>query len=364
MRKERSFVTMLSNTSRETLHSILAAGVLAPSADNHHLFRFSVQDDRVSIRFSEAYRQADASTRLLAWISYGAVAENIRIQASALGYRVELSWFPHEDVACEVKLREGDAAPDPLAAAIPLRHTNRRLFTGPPLQMPEQLDLERQLSVADGVRLIWLDRPDLRHRALRLIRIAETERFRSRELHEQLFSSLRFDVGYKATCERGIPIGAAELERPARPFFRLMSQWQAMRLLNVVYTYWLVGLRAAYLPARLSPHLGLLVAEGDLRPAAAQTGIAFERIWLRATQMGLALQPLAAAPLYAVSEVTGVSPELREELRAGWAAISPERPALMLFRLGRASAPSVRAGRPPLSHFMNDDFESTPTKLG
>ena len=65
-----------------------------------------------------------------------------------------------------------------------------------------------------------------------------------------------------------------------------------------------------------------------------------------------------------VSEVTGVSPELREELRAGWVEISPERPPLMLFRLGRAPAPSVRAGRPPLSHFMNDDFESAPTKLG
>ena len=345
-------MTKSSDSSREALECILSAGILAPSADNHHLFRFSIQEDRVLMRVSDAYRLAGGQTKLLAWISYGAVAENIRIQATSFGLKAEITWFPRDDLACEIRLIERDIATDPLVHAIPLRHTNRRFYSGPPLQSAEQVSLEHQLSSGQDISLVWLDHPDIRPQALRLIRIAETERFRSPALHAELFSSLRFDVGYKASCEQGIPIGAAELEMPARPFFQLMSHWPAMRLMNAAFTYWLVGWRAAYFPARLSPHLGVLVAEGDIRTAGIRVGIAFERIWLRANQMGLALQPLAAAPLYAVSEGAAVSEDVRAKLRKAWAAILPGRTPLMVFRLGRAAPPSVRAGRPPLSHFL------------
>jgi hypothetical protein len=208
------------------------------------------------------------------------------------------------------------------------------------------------LSALGGVSMIWLDAPDVRSRVARMARLAESERFRSRPLHAELFSSLRFDVGYRETCEEGIPIGAAEIELPARPFFRLMKSWAVMRLLNLFRTYWLVGWRAAYFPVRLSPNVGLIVGHGEIRTAAASAGRGLERIWLRASNMGLAMQPMAAGPLYALPQFGGVAEDVREDLRSAWGQLVANGTPLMLFRLGHAAAPSARTGRPPLSHFL------------
>ena len=125
-----------------------------------------------------------------------------------------------------------------------------------------------------------------------------------------------------------------------------------MNALNRLGAYKLLGSQAAYLPARLSPHLGVIASQGELRPAAVQAGQAFERLWLRATQMNLAFQPFAAPALYALPQFDAVSPSVRERLRSTWATLIPMATPLIMFRLGRAGAASQRAGRPPLSHFL------------
>jgi len=346
-------MTSLSHISQQQLHSILTAGILAPSADNRHLFRYSILEDRVLMRTSDAYLRANAQTRLLGWISFGAVVENMHVQASAYAIATDVTWFPSKEVICEIRLRKGERQPDALLRAIPERHTNRRFFSGPRLSVPERSELEKQLPSSCGVSVVWLDSPPVRAKALRLIKLAEAERFRSRGLHAELFSSLRFDVGHNSSCEEGIPIGAAEVELPARPLFRLMRDWRTMRALNILRAYRFFGWRAAYLPARLSPHLALIRAQGDIRTAAIQAGRGFERLWLWANDKGLALQPLAAAALYARPEFEDVGVQVREELRRGWAALAPGGTPMMVFRLGYAGLPSVRAGRPPLSRFLS-----------
>ena len=343
---------MLANLSRSALQSILSAGVLAPSADNDHLFRFAILADRVVMKKHESFRSANAQTRLLAYISFGAAVENIALQATCLGKKADISWLVGDDAICEIRLIDSSDLPDRLAGAIPSRHTNRRFFSGPSLAAAEKADLEREVEHVPNVKLTWLDLPTQRREVLRLMRLAETERFRSRTLHAELFSALRFDADPGADCERGIPIGAAEVEMFARPLFGMMRRWSVMRLLNIVRAHSLLGLRAAYLPARLSPHVGVLTSDGDIPHAAISAGRALERFWLRTTQLGMALQPFAAAPLYARSEFTGVSERTRATLRAGWAELVPRRIPLMAFRLGHADAPSARTGRPPLSYFL------------
>jgi len=345
-------MAMLGDPSSSTLQRILSAGILAPSADNRHLFRFSILADRVLMRPDALFRSADAQTRLLAYISFGAAVENVALEASCVGYRADISWPLTQDAICEIRLVASDDPPEQLAQAIALRHTNRRFFSGPPLTPAAKAALEREVYRVPRVSVIWLDQPAQRRTALRLIRLAETERFRSRLLHAELFSGLRFDVAPDSSCEQGIPIGAAEIEIFARPFFRLMRHWSIMRLLNVVQGHSLAGLRAAYFPARFSPHLGVIAAGDEMPHAAISAGRAFERFWLRATQLGMMLQPLAAAPLYARPECKGVSPKTRAALQNGWKELQPRGIPIIAFRLGHASAASMRTGRPSLSHFL------------
>lgn len=335
-----------------TLERILAAGVLAPAADNHHEFRFSSSGGRIVVETTAAYRAASAQTRLLASISYGAVVENMLIAASACGWQGTPRWFPSQDAVCEIDFSPADNWVEGLAPFIPLRHTNRRFFSGPPLGAEAQAALAGEVAKVEGVKLIWLDAREVRRDALRLMRLAEGERFRIESLHHELFSSLRFDVGFGASCAQGIPPGATEVEVPLRPMFRLMRHWPAMRALNLLGAWRMMGWRAADLPARFSPHLVAIAVEVDDPLAAARAGAGLERAWLKATQLGLEVQPLVAAAVFAFEQFDAISMSMRERMRSGWRRLAPGTVPYVLLRLGHAPPPTVRSGRPPLSVFL------------
>lgn len=86
---------------------------------------------------------------------------------------------------------------DPLSAHIEARHTNRRFYQRTRLSTARLEQLNAAALRVPGTQLRWLDAPAQRRPALRAIRLAETERFKQRELHHELFSAVRFDVGWK-----------------------------------------------------------------------------------------------------------------------------------------------------------------------
>jgi hypothetical protein len=201
--------------------------------------------------------------------------------------------------------------------------------------------------------LIWLT-GDTRKRALKLIWLAESERFLSQTLHQDIFSSVRFDLSWQESSEIGLPPGSLEIETPMRPMFKALRHWALMRPLTWLGVHWLVGLRAGWLPAWQAPALGLLATALPLEQGAIQVGGAFERLWLRATLQGLALQPLAASAVLPLQSDTdnGASADLRSTLTAGWQEIAPGLKPHMVFRVGRATPPSVRTSRESISRYI------------
>jgi hypothetical protein len=163
---------------------------------------------------------------------------------------------------------------------------------------------------------------------------------------------VRFDIGWKASCEEGLPPGALEVEPPLRRPFQALRSWPLMRLLRLFGFDLLLGLRAGYLPCRLSPHIGVIATDLDLERGALAAGRALERQWLRATKMGLALQPAAAAVVLALGDPDiGISQEVRHQLRTGWRSLVPHWTPVMLFRMGHAEKPSVVSSRKSLEHY-------------
>lgn len=277
-------------------------------------------------------------------------ASHFRIDARARLFPVpakasllfEICWSP------------GEAETDPLWEAIPLRHTNRRLiFRGPGLGADAR---DRLAQVVDGLpqcRLDWLDEPDVRGDVLRLMRLAEGERFRSRIMHAELFSAVRFDVGWNQTCEEGLPPAALEIEPPLRASFAQLRHWSVMRLINLLGGYRLLGWRAADLPARLAPNLGVISVDECTDAALFNAGRAFERVWLALTQLGISLQPMPAAALYALegSVKEGIPGALQDQLQRGWSNHLGNRRALMVFRAGKARPPQVTTSRKALDSY-------------
>lgn len=345
----------------DALRHILEGGVRAPSAENKHYLEFKCTDDSVDLLATDVVSwTARPHRQMLALLSYGAVVQNIALRSGELGYSLNVDWA--SDVlrsgrVARLHWGESSAVADPLCHAIDGRHTNRRFYRRAALPEPTLARLSAAADVVPGARLLWLADPVDRGHALRAIRLAETERFRRRALHDELFGAVRFELGWQQTADEWLPPGALEVEPPMRAGFALLRHWQAMRAATFLGLHHALGLRAGYLPCALAPHLGLILTEGsDETLANLQAGSAFQRVWLAATAEGLALQPMAA-----------VTALLRQAPGDGWVDASVqdrlarlvqpfcrdagERPYLF-FRLGQASAPSVTATRLPLHHYL------------
>lgn len=345
---------------RETLLEIVRSGILAPSADNQHVFRLELSENTIRLWPTPAFATTtERHRRALGLMSLGAVVENMRLRAGELGFTARAQW-PAAGIGPVAELIIQPAtvsASDELAVAMPGRHTNRRMYRGPGLTDAETTLLDNAVAGVEGVQLVWL-RGAARRRALHLIWRAESERFLRRKLHEELFSSIRFDLSWRETATFALPPGALEIELPMRPLFKLLRHWALMRPLSWLGVHHLVGLRAGWLPCWQAPALGLLATSLQGDAGAIAVGTALERLWLRSTLMKFAFQPLAASavlPLQSPRDA-GASDQLRAGLTAGWQAIAPGLLPLMVFRMGHADQPAVRTSRLPIQDYMASDL--------
>jgi hypothetical protein len=346
----------------DQLVEIARSGVLAPSADNQHVFRLELTDTAIRLWRSEEFAACkEPHRRALGLISLGAVVENMQLRAGQLGLAIDIRWSLASAVGpvaeIEVNKHAQSASPSDLALAIARRHTNRRMYHGPGLSDADAAQLSAATAEVRGAQVQWLV-GDSRRRALRMIWRAESERFQRRRLHEELFSSIRFDVSWRESADYALPPGALEIESPMRPLFSMLKNWALMRALAGIGVHRLLGLRAGWLPCWQAPALGLVLTNLPLDAGAVAVGQAFQRLWLRATLMNLALQPMAASvvlPLQKGDHAQGASVGLRSMLESGWRSIAPPGfVPLMLFRLGRADAPTVTAGRLAIDHYARE----------
>jgi hypothetical protein len=330
------------------LSSIVQAGILAPSADNRHCFELQASPDCILLFGSKAYLSAPYHRQVLSLISFGAVAENMTIRARRLGYRTNVSWLPdaaQPSLIARLRLTKAEAVESALDAAISGRHTNRRLlFSGPRLSEAELAHFGQLLHDIDGVSLAFFDSGRQRTQLLRLIRIAETERFNTRALHEDLFSSVRFDVGWQTSAAEGLPPSALGVEQGFRWAFAQLRRWPLMNALRRIGFHHALGFRAGYLPCRFAPYRGVLTTSLPIERGAISVGVALQRIWLEGERRGLAFQPFAGAALLALPKYNDVPVATGERLRQGWSALTDETP-VMVFRLGHAARPAIRTGR-------------------
>lgn len=341
--------------SEVEFREIVRAGILAPSADNRHRLKFELFDEGIRLWCTSDFLSAGLQQRVLALISFGAVAENIKIRATRYGFDCLTTWFPdpsRPDLLAEICPGKAGRPLDELDPVIESRHTNRRFYQRSSMAEADRQRINAEVAKVPDVNLLWLDDVGLRKKALRLIRIAETERFRSRELHHELFSAIRFEAGWRTPTPEGLAPGALEIEKPLQRLFGLLRHWPVMRALQFIGAHKLIGVRASTIPCLTAPHLCALVTSLNLTEGSISTGAALERLWLGANQIGLAFQPFAASALYALKLNTEVQTALNQQLRAGWQEIAGDNAVMMIARLGHAKEPSLRSSRHPVEHYL------------
>lgn len=297
--------------------------------------------------------------RLLTLLSFGAIGENLRLTLANWGLRLEPSWFPmpdDRDALLDIRWDAlGHHAPhDPLAAAIAGRHTNRRFYQGPAMTATERGEVDGSIPAGGSVKLEWLDEPARRRVLLRMIRLAESSRFGNERLHAEMFESIDFSAGWQRPTSERLSPATLEVEPFLRLPFSAMRHWKVMRTANLLGMHRVFGLRAGDIPARLSPHLGVLASSLPPDAAALAIGAAFQRVWLTAETLGLALQPMVASAILATPDTPdgGGGADLQWRLQQGWSALIGDAVPMVVFRLGRAARPKYVSGRRPVEDYL------------
>lgn len=302
--------------SEARLRFLARYAALAPSSHNTQPWRFQFGADWMAIRIDETgwLRVADEDQREL-HISIGCALENLLIAAEHFGCAHRTVFYPKSaeirGAAAVVEL--GGSASDrnqvaprkELFAALCERHTNRKTYQD---HRPDPNDLEalKALVLEGSVELILTDDADLRRTLETLVERADRLQFADPAWRREL----AYWFGQGAL---GTPWLTSTLGRLILPWFDFGKSLCKEDLKRV----------------RSAPLLGVFTTAGNDRIAQIEVGQALERLWLKATLLGLSLQPM--------NQVLQL-PQTKHRL---FEALGADRTPQILFRLGYAAAPET-----------------------
>ena len=312
-----------SGSEMDIARALIGAAVLAPSHWNAQPWRFEVEGAAVRLLADpqRALPAIDPEGRAMR-LSLGAALENLLVAARAWGLRPTVDYRPPGGAVAEVTWTAGEVARDrALFHAIVERRTNRDAYDGRGLFGENRAALSGQAT--DSFRLRWIDDPD-RIRAIgQLAHDAVHEQAMDRPGQAERFAWTRFGDDARRTGD-GVPADALALSLPAR--------WLASRYLNP--HSWLLGQGAGSLAkqarkgVRSAGALVLLSTPERREDSWLAAGQVYERLALKATQLGIAHQPISAL----------VEQErVRAELLAHFGAAGED--PIMFLRLGHADRP-------------------------
>jgi len=295
--------------------ALVGAAVLAPSDWNTQPWRFEVDPESIQLLADapRALPTSDPDRRGL-MVSLGAALENLVVAARAYGLQPTVHYRPNErarGAVAEVTWNGGGLRRDrELFGALTDRRTNRRNYDGRGL-MP-QVRAQLSAQVADGPRLHWLDGRDALRELADLVHDAVHAQVSNRRIQAEQHLWLRTSLRDAARRGDGVPVDALGMSGPAN--------WFAGRYYDP--DSWFLRFGAGSLAKRAREGVrsagaaALLTTTVRDESAWLLGGQAYERLALKATQLGLAHQPINAplelerfrGPLLRRFGVTGEEP--------------------------------------------------------
>ena len=341
--------------------NLIEAAILAPTPDNNQPWRFAVRDERLLLFLDPARTLPSDVNSMFDLVGLGAAIENACIAARQAGYQrhVEVIDCPPEVLkdparpVASIAFAPG-GRPDPLYPYVATRCTCRKLYATKPLPAESLTQMAAAAAQAGAVRVDWVtDRSQISELA-RLLAASDLIRFQYEPFHNELFRQLRFTAQEAEQTRDGLDVRTLELPPGVGWFLRKLQPWKRMRMVHKLGLGRLLTLPSA-LAVKRSAAVGLLSVSHPNVDSFLKGGMALERLWLMATALNLALQPLGSLPIFLahwhqlggsrlgaahVARVQYLSDRLRAllpQLRQGVLQI--------MFRVGQSPLPRFRSLR-------------------
>lgn len=313
------------NDPVESMRFLVRYAVLAPSSHNTQPWQFAIEPNRIDV-FADSSRWlkvADADKREL-YLSVGCAIENLLVAAEHFGLGYSLDLFPDsssEDLVARFVAegpvrRSGFRGPE-LFESLTTRYTNHKKYERRELTSV-QLEKLTGCNVEEDLRLELIAEPQAAALVEKLIAAGDETEYADPRFRAELGHWI--GRGVFGTAPLLARIGRFAVER-----FDL-GKIQARKDIQLVES---------------SSALAVISARNNRRPNQVRAGQLFQRLFLMATRLGIAVQPMSA-PL----QVPGLKFELRRVLE------DPVWTPLHLFRLGFALRKESHTPRRPLEEVL------------
>ncbi len=345
---------------RETIQKILEAGVQAPSGENAQPWRFVVHDNEIDIfNVPEKDLSIYNFRQFGSFVAHGALIENTLIASSVLGYKGKVRLFPDENNQNHVAtftLEKSGAESEPLYQFIKERSTNRKLYEkGKSLtkQQKEEL-IKSSVEVGEGdVRFIDDEKQKLE--LSKALSVSDRLLFENRKLHDFLFSHISWTEEERQAKKSGFYIKELELAPPQEKAFKLFNNWSILSFFNKL-GFAKMAAKGNVKLYSASSALGIVLVNSDTPKDFVSGGRLMQRAWLKATKMGLCIQPVTGIIFFIQRVLAGEAGDFTlnqiELIEDAYKTISNifgigKKTATMLFRIGYDGKPTTRSLRLP-----------------
>ncbi len=288
----------------ENIKQIISISIHAPSGDNMQPWRFEIQDNRVRIfnvpsRDTSLYNYGQHG----AYIAHGALLENIKISSLAAGYIANIfteKTSTNPNLIAEVGFTPTEKKEIDLFQYIKKRATNRTKYKN------LKLDPAQKQYLLSGLEPNLLIAEDAEKISKLSFCISQGDRmiFENKFVHSFLFDHIRWSEKEELQKKDGLYLKAMELNPIQRGIFKFVKKWSRMQILNKIG----FPKMAVKSNEELYKHgcgFGAIILDKDTKENYLKVGEIMQIFWLRATKLGLGLQPLTGIPLLASLINTG-----------------------------------------------------------
>ncbi|HFE37536.1 MAG TPA: hypothetical protein ENK06_03820, partial [Gammaproteobacteria bacterium] len=218
------------------INQIIKAGIAAPSADNSQPWQYSQTGNIIHLYIDKTRAGKISDTRyLLSDIALGCVAENMLIQGRHLGFEGKVQYFPNDEATSplfplSITFKKAETTESISANAIYARKTDRSFPWKGPVDKDAKQRIQAETFGIDGVNLHWLNKKQ-RKIACKALFLAESLRFSNKKFHQELFSSIDFNLNWKQSSTEHLAPAALNIEFFAKPIFKAARNWKTMKIL-------------------------------------------------------------------------------------------------------------------------------------
>ncbi len=335
---------------------IIGEAISAPSGDNYQPWQFVVGEGVVKVFDAPEIDSGIYNFKNRgSYIAHGALIENITIVAKHFGFSTEVILCPdvarHDHIASIIFVGQSIAEAG-LYPAIARRATNRKKYYKIPLTVEEKVELSDSVVDNEG-RVVFVEESSAKTRLAKALVVSERLMLENKAVHDYLFANICWTKEDVEIKKSGLYAATLELAPPKLFVFKKCQNWIVAKFLSTLGLSRVVAADNAKLYSS-SPAFGAILIKDQEIVDFVKAGRLMQRLWLRATILGISIQPVAAIPYIAqrlmVGDITDFSPNQVKLVTNSYSIIQKEfgvtdEIVALVFRLGQAPPPSALSPR-------------------